>query len=85
MTETQTFVDQWKKAIEDQTTRIESAQEEMATFERKQVEQMVRGAEEMARLFKEGINYNTQISEQWRKMSLEAMRRTTAMMTTPWS
>lgn len=85
MADTQTFVDQWKKSLEDQAARIESAQEEMASFERKQMEQMVHGVEEMSRLFKEGINYSSQLSEQWRKMSLEAMRRTTAMMTTPWS
>jgi DNA-binding transcriptional regulator GbsR (MarR family) len=85
-TQANQFTEQFKKSMDEQMARMEAVQQEMASLEKKNMEQMQRNMQEMARLFQEGLQYSAQLSAEWRKMSLEAARRTATMMSTnPWT
>jgi hypothetical protein len=71
----------WKKAVEEQINRTASMFDEVGKLEAKGVEQARSAVSEMGKLAEETLNYTTQLSADWRKMSLDAFRK----MTDLWS
>jgi len=80
-TQTQQAFDAWKKVVDDQLARMGSMYEEMAKFEGKGVEQARNAIDEFSKLMKESLSYATQFSGEWRRVTLEATRRTAELMT----
>lgn len=77
--------DNWKQAMTDHSARMEAFQQEWTSLERKNTEQAMKNMDEAARLFRESLNYSTQMMNEWRRLSLEGTRRAAAFMTTPWT
>lgn len=66
----------WKKMVDEQVERLESFYEQAGSVEEKGIEQARTAIEESARLMKEALTWQTQILAEWRRVSLEATRRT---------
>jgi hypothetical protein len=77
------MIDAWKKATDAQLARVQSFYDNAAAWESRGAEQTRGAIDESARLMRETVLYTTQISSEWRKQSLEAMRSALSMMTPP--
>lgn len=77
----QAAADQWKKIVEDQVARVQQLQDDLARFEQKGIEQMRTAVDESAKIAKESINYLSQLTAEWRKLSIDATRRAAELMT----
>jgi hypothetical protein len=66
----------WKRMVEEQTGRVESMHAEMAKIEDKGIERMHAAVEESARLMKDSFSWYGEMSAEFRKMTLDATRRT---------
>ena len=66
----------WKRMLDEQTGRVESIYAEMAKVEDKGVERLHSAVDESARLMKDSFSWYSELSAEWRKMSLDATRRT---------
>lgn len=71
----------WKKVVDDQIARMGSLYEEVAKFEGKGIEQARTAIDEFAKAMKESISYATQYTAEWRRVTMEAARRTAELMT----
>jgi hypothetical protein len=71
----QVAIDEWKKAVEAQVTRVQAFNDELARFEQKGLEHMKTAIEESNKLARESMAYIAQLSAEWRKLALEATRR----------
>lgn len=69
----------WKRMVDEQTGRVESIYAEMAKVEDKGVERLHSAVDESARLMKDSFTWYSELSAEWRKMSLDATRRTAEM------
>jgi hypothetical protein len=78
---TQQMKDTFKKAIDDNTARVEGAFAEMAKLEAKNLEQAAAQLDEVARLTKASMAYASELSTEWRRLFLDAARKTAEMMT----
>lgn len=77
--QSQQIKDGFKKAMEDQAGRVESAFSELAKLEEKNLEQACAQLDEVARLTKVSMAYGSELAAQWRKVVLDATRRTADM------
>ena len=77
--------DTMQKMIDESVERLEASQKDFTRLESQGYAQMSKNIDEAARLFKDGIAYNSQLSAEWRRLSLEAMRRSAAMFTGSWA
>lgn len=59
--------------------QIDALLEQAGEAERKGFEQMRTAVDESARLMNEALAWQAQMSSEWRRMTLEAVRRTTEM------
>jgi hypothetical protein len=66
----------FKKMMDEQISRTSAMFDEVAKLESKGVEQTRHAIEEATKLTEESIKYVTQLSADWRKMSLDAFRKT---------
>ena len=66
----------WKRMVDENTGRVESIYAEMAKVEDKGVERLHSAVDESARLMKDSFTWYSELSAEWRKMSLDATRRT---------
>ena len=66
----------WKRMVDEQTGRVESLYAEMAKVEDKGIERMQAAVDESARLMKDSFSWYGEMSAEWRKMTLDATRRT---------
>jgi hypothetical protein len=66
----------WTKAVEDQAARVEDALGEVAKMQTAGIEQAFKNVDEASRLTKETFAYATELASHWRKMMIEATRRT---------
>lgn len=66
----------WKRMVDEQTGRVESLYAEIAKVEDKGVERLNAAVDESARLMKDSFSWYGEMSAEWRKMSLDATRRT---------
>jgi hypothetical protein len=80
---TQQIRDTFRKAIGDQAERIESVFSEMAKLEEKSLEQFANQLDEANRLTKVSLAYASELAAQWRKLMVDAARRTAEMVSGP--
>ncbi len=73
--------DAWKKMIDDSIARFELGYGEVARLQEQAIEQQRHAIDEMAKLGKESLAYYSQLSAEWRKLSLEAAKRTAELVT----
>ncbi|MBM4358647.1 MAG: hypothetical protein FJ096_11125 [Deltaproteobacteria bacterium] len=66
----------WTKAVDDGVARLSAAMEEGAKLESKGVAQATQAIEELAKLQRDSLGYLVQLSAEWRKLTLEATKRT---------
>jgi ABC-type phosphate transport system auxiliary subunit len=78
--QTQQIRDNFRKAIADHAQRVEAAFSEMAKLEEKGLEQVCRQLDEAARLTKVSLAYGSELAAQWRKLVIDAARRTAEMI-----
>jgi hypothetical protein len=83
--QTQQIKDGVKKAIEDHAARVESVFGEMAKLEEKSLETACASIDEATRLTKVGLAYASELAAQWRKLMVDAARRTAEVVGTPGS
>lgn len=65
----------WKRMVDEQTGRIESMYAEMAKAEDKGLSQVSAAIDESARLMKDSFAWYAELTAEWRKMTLDATRR----------
>ncbi len=72
MKEIQTF---WADATTENVERMASIYDQWAKLENKSVVQASNGVDEMAKLMKSSIDFMTSMSEQWRSLTLDTIRK----------
>jgi hypothetical protein len=65
----------WKKAGDDQLQRMQTLGDEWAKMEAKGFEQWSSTVDEMAKLTKESLAYSAQLTNEWRKTWLDAVKK----------
>ncbi len=65
----------WKKASDDQLQRMQTVGDEWTKMESKGFEQWTTAVDELAKLTKESLAYSAQLTNEWRKMWLEAVKK----------
>ena len=71
----------WNKMVAEQTGRIETMCEELDKLENQGIDQLRTAIDEATRMMKSSVEYQTQISNEWRKLALEATRRAAELLT----
>jgi hypothetical protein len=77
----QQVVGEWSRMVSEHVNRVETGLGELAKFETKAVAQAVTGFEEAGRIAKESLAYSEKATAEWRKLFLDATRRTAAILT----
>lgn len=72
----QQFKDTWTKMVDDHVVRITGAWDEAAKVEAKGLEQAASAIDELAKIQKETLNYFGNLTAEWRKLGLDATKRT---------
>ena len=75
-THVQQIRDAWRKALVDQAERVEAFFGEVTKVEEKSLEHATNNMEEATRLAKVSMAYAAELSAQWRKLFLDATKRT---------
>jgi hypothetical protein len=78
--QTQQIKDGFKKAMDDHAARVENAFTEMAKLEEKGLEQACAQLDEATRLTKVSLAYASELGAQWRKLMVDAARRSAEMV-----
>jgi hypothetical protein len=71
----------WKKAVDDQIGRVEMAYAEMGRLQDQALTHNRQAIDEMAKLGRDSVDYFVQLSSEWRKLTLEAARKTAELVT----
>lgn len=71
----------WMKAIEDTFGKTQAFYEEMGKLDASRNEQVSGAVDEMAKLTKESIAYSAALGAEWRRLTLEAIKKSTEMLT----
>jgi len=71
----------WASMIEAQNERFEQMLTEMERLEKERHERMLSSLDDMTQLIKSGVDYQTQLTSQWRQLSLDAARKSVELMT----
>ncbi len=72
----------WKKMVDDQLNRIETAYEEIGRYEKQAIDQAGAAIDEISRLMKDSLDYTVELSGEWRKLGNEALQRSGKFMGT---
>jgi len=78
VSQAQQFTPDWTKIVADQVSRVEAGLGELAKLESKSMAQAVSGLEESARYARESLAFAEKASAEWRKLVIDATRRTAA-------
>jgi hypothetical protein len=81
--QTQQIKDTFRKAASDHAERVDGIFAEMAKLEEKGLEQAAAQLDEAARLTKVSLAYASELAAQWRKLMVDAARRTAEMVSGP--
>jgi hypothetical protein len=81
--QTQQIKDTFRKAVSDHAERVDSIFAEMAKLEEKGLEQAAAQIDEASRLTKISLAYASELAAQWRKLCVDAARRTAEMVSGP--
>jgi hypothetical protein len=65
----------WKKMVDEQIARTELMYGEVARLQEQGLEQTRHAVDEMAKLTKDSLNYFAQLSAEWRKLTLDAAKK----------
>lgn len=71
----QQAMDVWKKAMDEQMSRVTAMFEEVGKLSEKSLQQTVTSVDEMAKLVKETLTYANNLGTEWRKMTLDATKQ----------
>lgn len=74
-------LDTWASLTREGVSRMQAFFDEFAKLEASQYERTRSAADEMAKLVGDTFSYANQLSGEWRKLTLEATRRSTEMLT----
>ena len=78
--QSQQIKDAWHKAMADHAARIEGVFGELAKMEAKTLEQACTQLDEATRLTKVSLAYASELSAQWRKLMIDAAKRSAEMV-----
>jgi len=73
-------MEMWRSMMESQNQRFEQMLAEMARLETERHERAVSSLDDVTKLIRSGLDYQAQLTAQWRELSLEATRKTVAMV-----
>lgn len=79
--QSQQFMDAWIKMTQEQLSRMDEMQESVKKLQGQAIERTREAIDESARLMKETLNYTTQLSEEWRKVTTDAVKKATESLT----
>lgn len=79
--QTQQWWDVWAKAAAAEATRMDQLASEMHKMQAQAVARTCEAIDESARLMKESVNYASQLSSEWRKITLETTKKAAEMVT----
>jgi hypothetical protein len=68
--------DAWKKMMGDHVARMEQVYAETARLQEQGLEQGRHAIDEMAKLSRDSIQYAADLSAEWRKLTIEATKKT---------
>lgn len=77
--QTQQMVGFWRKAFEDHVGRVATLSDEWGKMEGKGLEQANALVDEVAKMTKETCAYSGQLAAEWRKVMLEATKKSLEM------
>ena len=77
----QQMLEIWTKATQEQLARMDKMAEQVQSMQGQAVERTKEAIDETARLMKESVAYATALSNERRKVSLEATKKATEMVT----
>jgi len=80
ISQVQQIAGEWSRMVSEQVSRVESGLGELAKLESKALAQAVTGFEEAGRIAKESLALTEKASAEWRKLFLDATRRTAAVL-----
>lgn len=80
-THVQQIASEWEKIVSNQVSHLESFFGEMAKLETRGVAQLLGTWEEVGRYAKESLAQAEKVTGEWRKLGLEAARRTAQVIT----
>ena len=69
----------WLSAMKDQLVRVEMMQKELERIETQSAERANEAVEESTRLARESFAYSQKLGAEWRKLSLDAIKKSTEM------
>lgn len=72
----------WKSMFEAQNERFEKMLGEMEKLEKERHQRALHALDDMTNLVKSSMAYQQQLTDEWRKMGVEATRKVMAMGTT---
>ena len=70
----------WTKAWDEHLARMNAISEEVAKLENKGVTQAATAVDEMAKMTRESLAYGSLIAAEWRRVTLDAAKRTADML-----
>lgn len=76
-----TGLDTWARMTQEGLHRMQAFFDELAKLEGSQYERTRTAADEVAKLVGDTFSYANQMTNEWRKLTLEATRRSTEMFT----
>lgn len=76
----QQFLDVWVKMTNEQVARMDQMAEQLHKLNGQTVERTREAIDETARLMKESLSYATQLSTEWRKITLDATKKAADMV-----
>ena len=71
----------FRRFAEEHATRMAAYGDEVARLEQEGSGRMTEGFDEYARLLKESLRYGAQMAAEWRKLAVEAAKRTAESIT----
>ena len=77
----QQWAQSWEQFVKDTAGRVETALAELGTVQARSVAQLVTGLDEAGRYAKEGLAFAERAGGEWRKVAIEATRRTAQILT----
>jgi hypothetical protein len=79
--QSQQMLEMWTRATQEQLARMDKMAEQVQSMQGQAVDRTKEAIDETARLMKESLVYATALSAEWRKVTLEATKKATEMVT----
>ncbi len=79
--QSQQMLDVWTKLTNDQVARMDQMAEQLHKLNGQAVDKTRQAIDETARLMKESLTYATDLSTEWRKITVDATKKAAEMVT----